>query len=39
MLIVGRPREELPSRYGYDNGRVVLHNGVVTSVQISGTLR
>ena len=39
MLIVGRRREELPSRYGYDNGRVVLHNGVVTSVQISGTLR
>jgi hypothetical protein len=26
-------------RYVYDNGRVVLHNGVVTSVQISGTLR
>ena len=26
-------------RYVYDNGRVVLHNGIVTSVQISGTLR
>jgi len=39
MLIVGRRREELPSRYGYDNSRVVLHNGIVTSVQISGTLR
>jgi hypothetical protein len=26
-------------RYVYDSGRVILHNGVVTSVQISGTLR
>jgi len=26
-------------RYVYDNGRVVLHNGIVTFVQISGTLR
>jgi hypothetical protein len=26
-------------RYIYDNGRVIFHNGVVTSVQISGTLR
>jgi hypothetical protein len=26
-------------RYVYDDGRVILHNGVVTSVQISGTLR
>lgn len=26
-------------RYVYDNGRVILHNGIVTSIQISGTLR
>lgn len=26
-------------RYVYSNGRVILHNGIVTSVQISGTLR
>jgi hypothetical protein len=26
-------------RYVYDNGRVLLHNGIVTSVQFRGTLR
>lgn len=26
-------------RYAYSNGRVILHNGIVTSVQTSGTLR
>jgi hypothetical protein len=26
-------------RYVYDTGRVILHNGIATSVQISGTLR
>ncbi len=26
-------------RYSYDSGRVILHNGIVTSVQTSGTLR
>jgi hypothetical protein len=26
-------------RYIYDNGRVIFHNGIVTSVQTSGTVR
>ena len=26
-------------RYVYDNGRVILHNGIATSVQTSGTVR
>jgi hypothetical protein len=26
-------------RYVYDNGRVIFHNGIVTSVQTSGTVR
>jgi hypothetical protein len=29
----------ITERYVYEDGRVILHNGIVTSVQTSGTLR